>query len=50
MQSKNNKQLIPFAKQLHREMTKEESHLWNDFRHTYSLMRLYNNPSVSLLG
>ena len=35
MQSKNNKQLVPFAKQLRREMTKEERHLWYDFLRTY---------------
>ena len=31
MQSKHNKQLVPFAKQLRNEMTKEERHLWYDF-------------------
>ena len=31
MQSKHNKQLIPYAKQLRKEMTKEERHLWYDF-------------------
>ena len=35
MQSKYNKQLIPLAKQLRREMTKEERHLWYDFLRTY---------------
>ena len=35
MQSKHNKQLIPFAKQLQKEMTKEERHLWYDFLRTY---------------
>ena len=35
MQSKHNKQLIPFAKQLRKEMTKEERHLWYDFLRTY---------------
>ena len=35
MQPKHNKQLVPFAKQLRREMTKEERHLWYDFLHTY---------------
>ena len=35
MQRKYNKQLVPFAKQLRREMTKEESHLWYDFLRTY---------------
>ena len=31
MQAKHNKQLVPFAKQLRKEMTKEERHLWYDF-------------------
>ena len=31
MQAKYNKQLIPFAKQLRKEMTKEERHLWYDY-------------------
>ena len=31
MQSKHNQQLVPFAKQLRKEMTKEERHLWYDF-------------------
>ena len=35
MQSKHNKQLIPFAKQLRKEMTKEERHLWYDFLRKY---------------
>ena len=35
MQSKHNKQLVPFAKQLRRKMTKEERHLWYDFLRTY---------------
>ena len=35
MQSKHNKQLVPFAKQLRREMTKEERHLWYDFLRDY---------------
>ena len=35
MQSKHNKQLVPFAQQLRREMTKEERHLWYDFLRTY---------------
>ena len=28
MQSKYNKQLVPLAKQLRKEMTREERHLW----------------------
>ena len=35
MQSKHNRQLVPFAKQLRKEMTKEERHLWYDFLRTY---------------
>ena len=35
MQSKHNKQLVPFAKQLRKEMTKEERHLWYDFLRIY---------------
>ena len=37
MQSKHNKQLVPLAKQLRKEMTKEERHLWYDFLHSYSV-------------
>ena len=35
MQSKHNKQLVPFAKQLRKAMTKEERHLWYVFLRTY---------------
>ena len=35
MQSKHNKQLVPFAKQLRKEMAKEEHHLWYDFLRAY---------------
>ena len=35
MQSKHNKQLVTLAKQLRREMTKEERYLWYDFLRTY---------------
>ena len=35
MQRKYNKQLIPFARQLRKEMTKEERHLWYDFLRSY---------------
>ena len=37
MQSKHNQQLVPFAKQLRKEMTKEERHLWYDFLRSYSV-------------
>ena len=35
MQSKHNKQLVPLARQLRIEMTKEERHIWYDFLRTY---------------
>ena len=35
MQSKHNRQLVPLAKRLRKEMTKEERHLWYDFLRTY---------------
>ena len=35
MQSKHNKPLVPLAKQLRKEMTKEERHLWYDFLRTH---------------
>ena len=37
MQSKHNKKLVPLARQLRKEMTKEERHLWYDFLHTYPI-------------
>ena len=37
MQSKHNKQLVPFARQLRKEMTKEERHLWYDFLRSYPI-------------
>jgi very-short-patch-repair endonuclease len=35
MRYKRNKQLVPFAKRLRKEMTKEERHLWYDFLRSY---------------
>ena len=35
MQPKHNKQLVPLAKRLRKEMTKEERHLWYDFLRFY---------------
>ena len=35
MQPKQNKQLVSFANQLRKEMTKEERHLWYDFLRSY---------------
>ena len=37
MQSKHNKQLVPLARQLRNNMTKEERHLWYDFLRSYSV-------------
>ena len=35
MQPKHNSRLVPLAKQLRKEMTKEERHLWYDFLRDY---------------
>ncbi len=35
MQPKHNKKLVPMARQLRKEMTKEERHLWYDFLRAY---------------
>lgn len=47
MQSKHNKKLVPLAKQLRKEMTKEERHLWYDFLRSYpvrfSLQKVLGN-------
>ena len=37
MHSKQNKQLVPLAKQLRKEMTREERHLWYDFLREHPL-------------
>ena len=37
MQPKHNKQLVPLARQLRKEMTKEERHLWYDFLRGYPI-------------
>jgi len=37
MQSKHNHKLVPLAKQLRNEMTKEERHLWYDFLRTHPI-------------
>ena len=37
MQGKHNRQLVPFARQLRRQMTKEERRLWYEFLRTYPL-------------
>ena len=35
MRSKHNEQLVPFAKELRKNMAKEERHLWYDFLRSY---------------
>ena len=35
MQRKHNKEIVPYAKALRKDMTKEERHLWYDFLRTY---------------
>ena len=37
MQRKGNSELVPYAKKLRREMTKEERHLWYDFLRQYPI-------------
>ena len=37
MEYQHNKKLVPFAKKLRKEMTKEERHLWYDFLRNYDL-------------
>ena len=37
MESKHNKTIVPFAKELRKNMTKEERHLWYDYLKSYPL-------------
>ena len=37
MQRKHNKKIVPVAKTLRKNMTKEEKHLWYDFLRTYPI-------------
>ena len=37
MRRKHNEQLVPYAKELRKEMTKEERHLWYDFLRSYPI-------------
>ncbi len=37
MDYKHNKKLVPFAKELRKNMTKEEKHLWYDFLRGYPI-------------
>ena len=41
---KHNKKLVPIAKTLRKNMTKEERHLWYDFLRTYSIKFLRQKP------
>lgn len=41
---KHNKKLVPIAKVLRKNMTKEERHLWYDFLRTYSVKFLRQKP------
>ncbi len=44
MDRKHNKKLIPFARNLRKNMTKEERHLWYDFLRTYPIKFLRQKP------
>ena len=44
MDKKHNKQLVPLAKSLRKNMTKEERHLWYDFLRTYPVKFLRQKP------
>ena len=37
MDRKHNKNIVPFAKELRKNMTKEERHLWYDFLRNYPI-------------
>ncbi len=37
MERKHNKEIVPFAKELRKNMTKEEKHLWYDFLRNYPI-------------
>ena len=37
MERKHNKKIVPLAKELRKNMTKEERHLWYDFLKTYPI-------------
>ena len=37
LQRKHNKNILPLAKELRKNMTKEEKHLWYDFLRTYPI-------------
>ncbi len=45
MQRKANKAIVPFAKELRKNMTKEECHLWYDFLRSYPV-RFYRQKVI----
>ena len=60
MQRKHNKDIVPTAKMLRKNMTKEEKHLWYDFLRTYisaflvkrfleSILLIFTVPRQNLL-
>ncbi len=44
MEYKHNKNIVPIAKTLRKDMTKEERHLWYDFLRTYPVKFLRQKP------
>ena len=44
MERKHNKRNVPFARNLRKNMTKEERHLWYDFLRTYPVKFLRQKP------
>ena len=49
MQRKHNKDIVPTAKMLRKNMTKEEKHLWYDFLRTYPVRFLAKRFLASIL-
>ena len=44
VERKHNKSIVPFARTLRKNMTKEERHLWYDFLRTYEVKFLRQKP------
>ena len=49
MQRKHNKDIVPTAKMLRKNMTKEEKHLWYNFLRTYPVRFLVKRFSEGIL-
>ena len=49
MERKHNKDKVSFAKELRKNMTKEERHLWYDFLRTYNVKFLRQKYLESIL-